>query len=260
VRKHWRRFLPGMTMLSRTQKLEFVMGWINWLGAESVGVVVAVLNLIWVPIVAFAGIAVPDKVLTIPIIAAFVVSLAHFVVLYRRRVAIPAGQTAGAMIAAMSMQWTVARAVGYGLIREHLPFVRTDKGGKKGKNKLSFAAFDEAVMGSLLVLGAIIILWTNYEQVREINLFGYVLLVQSLPFLAAALLAVFEDSPMNDFVFWRNLVTRLGLRPAAVAGPATVASTVAGTVSASANLIASNIAGNIAATPIPPGNGMEPVQ
>src|SRR5262249_7310879 len=116
VRKHWRRFLPGVTRLTSDQKREFAIGWINWLGAESIGVVVAVLNLIWVPIVAFVGIAVPDKVLTVPIIAAFVVSVAHFAVLYRRRVPIPAGQTAGAMLAAMSMQWTVARAVGFGLI------------------------------------------------------------------------------------------------------------------------------------------------
>ncbi|MBO0755328.1 MAG: glycosyltransferase, partial [Bradyrhizobiaceae bacterium] len=78
VRKHWRRFLPGVTRLSTTQKREFAMGWINWLGAESIGVAVAILNLIWVPIVAFVGIAVPDMVLTVPIIAAFVVSVAHF--------------------------------------------------------------------------------------------------------------------------------------------------------------------------------------
>src|SRR5262249_13516546 len=31
VRKHWRRFLPGMTMLSSGQKPEFAIGWIHWL-------------------------------------------------------------------------------------------------------------------------------------------------------------------------------------------------------------------------------------
>ena len=60
----------------RDQKREFALGWLNWLGAESVGVVVAILNLIWVPVVAFVGIAVPDKILTLPIIAAFAVSVA----------------------------------------------------------------------------------------------------------------------------------------------------------------------------------------
>ena len=115
--------------LTREQKREFALGWLNWLGAESVGVVVAILNLIWVPVVAFVGIAIPDKILTLPILAAFAVSIVHFVALYRLRVAIPAGQTLGAMFAAMSLQWTVARAVGFGLIKDHLPFVRTAKGG-----------------------------------------------------------------------------------------------------------------------------------
>jgi hypothetical protein len=70
----------------------------------------AILNLIWVPIVAFADIAIPDKILTLPIIASFVVSLVHFIALYRLRVKIKAGQMLGAMIAAMSVQWTVSRA------------------------------------------------------------------------------------------------------------------------------------------------------
>ena len=46
VKKHWRRFLPGASRLSPDQKREFSLGWLNWLGAESLGVVVAILNLI----------------------------------------------------------------------------------------------------------------------------------------------------------------------------------------------------------------------
>jgi cellulose synthase/poly-beta-1,6-N-acetylglucosamine synthase-like glycosyltransferase/exo-beta-1,3-glucanase (GH17 family) len=208
IRKHWRHFLPGMSRLTPDQKREFTIGWLNWLGAESIGVVVAILNLIWVPVVAFVGVAIPDKVLTLPIMAAFAVSIAHFVALYRRRVAISTGHRTAAMIAAMSMQWTVARAVAFGLIKDHLPFVRTAKGGQSRK-RVAFPAFYEAVMGSLLVLGAAIVFATNYEQVREINLFGYVLLVQSLPFLAAAALAAFEETRFNSFAFWKSLETRL---------------------------------------------------
>ena len=92
VKKHWRRFLPGASRLSPDQRREFALGWLNWLGAESLGVLVAILNLIWVPIVAFADIAIPDKILTLPIIAAFVVSLVHFVVLYRLRVPVKWGR------------------------------------------------------------------------------------------------------------------------------------------------------------------------
>src|SRR5215204_4443813 len=41
VKKHWRRFLPGASRLSPDQRREFSLGWLNWLGAESLGVVVA---------------------------------------------------------------------------------------------------------------------------------------------------------------------------------------------------------------------------
>ncbi len=210
VRKHWRRFLPGASRLTRDQKREFAIGWLNWLGAESVGVVVAILNLIWVPVVAFVGIAIPDKVLTLPIIAAFVVSVAHFITLYRSRVAIPPRQMAAAMIAAMSMQWTVARAVATGLVTEHLPFVRTAKGGHARKARVTFPAFYEALMGALLIAGAVTVFVTNGENVREINLFADVLIVQSLPFLAAAALALVEETRLNDFAFWRDAEARLG--------------------------------------------------
>ncbi|HEY1980637.1 MAG TPA: glycosyltransferase, partial [Xanthobacteraceae bacterium] len=66
VRKHWRRMLPGAEGLSSEQKREYSIGWLNWLGSDSIGVVVALLNILWVPVVAFANIAVPDRILTIP--------------------------------------------------------------------------------------------------------------------------------------------------------------------------------------------------
>ena len=220
VRKHWRRFLPGASRLSPDQKREFTLGWLNWLGAESLGVVVALLNLIWVPIVAFADIAIPDKILTLPIIAAFLVSLIHFVTLYRLRVPVKAAQMLGAMIAAMSVQWTVSRAVANGLITEHLPFARTSKGGLSSMS-IEFQAFWEAVIGVLLLIGAaVLIASNNFKEVREIYIFAAVLVLESLPFLSAVAIAVLENSRINDFAFWRYTSVRtaelIGLRPVAI--------------------------------------------
>jgi hypothetical protein len=208
------------------QRREFALGWLNWLGAESLGVLVAILNLIWVPIVAFAGIAIPDKILTLPIIAAFVVSLVHFVVLYRLRVPVKWGQMLGAMIAAMSVQWTVSRAVANGLITEHLAFARTSKGGFSLMS-VEFQAFWEAVIGVLLLVGAVVLVVTNNDkQVREIYVFAAVLVLESLPFLSAVAIALLENSRLNSFSFWSSTGVRtlelIGLRPVAmptVVGP-----------------------------------------
>ncbi len=218
VKKHWRRFLPGASRLSPHQKREFTLGWLNWLGAESLGVVVAILNLIWVPIVAFADIAIPDKILTLPIIAAFVVSLAHFLTLYRLRVPVKIPQMLGAMVAAMSVQWTVSRAVADGLIKDALPFARTSKGGLSLMS-IEFQAFWEAVIGVLLLIGACVLVASNsFKQVNEIYVFAGVLVLQSLPFLSAVAIAILENSRTNSFSFWSNTRIRtaelIGLRPA----------------------------------------------
>jgi exo-beta-1,3-glucanase (GH17 family)/cellulose synthase/poly-beta-1,6-N-acetylglucosamine synthase-like glycosyltransferase len=220
VKKHWRRFLPGASRLSPDQRREFALGWLNWLGAESLGVLVAILNLIWVPIVAFADIAIPDKILTLPIIASFVVSLLHFVVLYRLRVPVKWGQMLGAMIAAMSVQWTVSRAVANGLITEHLAFARTSKGGFSLMS-VEFQAFWEAVIGILLLVGAAVLVVTNNQkEVREIYVFAAVLVLESLPFLSAVAIAILENSRVNAFSFWRHAGVRtlelIGLRPVAM--------------------------------------------
>jgi Glycosyl transferase family group 2 len=220
VKKHWRRFLPGASRLTRIQKRQFSLGWLNWLGAETLGVLVAILNLIWVPIVAFADIAIPDRILTLPIMAAFLVSLGHFLVMYRLRVPVKWGQMLGAMIAAMSVQWTVSRAVAQGLITEHLPFARTSKGGLS-RMSIEFQAFWEAVIGVLLVVGAGVLVATNsFKQIREIYIYAAVLLLESLPFLSAVAIAILESSRANSFMFWRNAGVRtaelIGLRPVAL--------------------------------------------
>jgi cellulose synthase/poly-beta-1,6-N-acetylglucosamine synthase-like glycosyltransferase len=222
VKKHWRRFLPGASRLTPDQKREFSLGWLNWLGAESLGVLVALLNLVWVPIVAFAGIAIPDKILTLPIIAAFLVSLGHFLIMYRLRVPVKSGQMLGAMIAAMSVQWTVSRAVAQGLITEHLPFARTSKGGLS-RMSIEFQAFWEAVIGVLLLVGAGVLVATNStKQIREIYIFAGVLVLESLPFLSAVAIATLELSRVNAFEFWRSSAVRtaelIGLRPVSLPG------------------------------------------
>lgn len=222
VKKHWRRFLPGASALNREQKREFLLGWLNWLGAESIGVLVALFNIVWVPVVAFLEIAVPDRILTLPIVASFAVTVLHFITLYRLRVQTSKRQMLVSMLPAMSVQWTVARAVATGLVKDHLPFVRTDKGGKR--RKTDFPAFWEAIIAGLLIVGAIVLFETNLKGVREINIFALVLVIQSLPFIAAVAIALLERSSLNDFATWRELQARttalIGRRPALVKGPA----------------------------------------
>lgn len=237
VKKHWRRFLPGVSSLNREQKRAFLFGWMSWLGAEALGVVVAIANLVWVPFVAFAEIGIPAKVLTIPILASFAVTLLHFGVLYRLRVAIPKKQMLGAVFAAMSVQLTVALAVMDGLIKDHLPFNRTAK-GNRARKPVQFDGFWELVLGSLLVIGAVVLVANNPLHITEIYLFAIVLVVQSLPFLSAAAIAAIEGRRINEFAFWTGLqpkvLAALRRRPAGIAAQAPVIANAIAEVQAAA--------------------------
>ena len=219
AKKHWAQFKPGARALRPEQKRAFALGWLTWMGAETVGVAVAILNLLMVPFVVFVGNIVPDKVLTVPIIGGFVVTLAHFIALYRLRVKITPSAMIGSLFAAMSVQWTIARAVASGLLKDSLPFVVTAKGGAARRTS-DFPAFWEAVIGVLLFASAVLIYWTNWERVQEIYFFAGVLFVQSLPFLAAAGLAALEGSRLNQFAFWIGLRSAVvGLAPRRTAKP-----------------------------------------
>ena len=61
---------------------------------------------------------------------------------------------------------------------------------------------------------------TGAKQVREIYIFAGVLVLQSLPFLAAVAIAILENSRINEFKFWRDSTVRaaelIGLRPVAL--------------------------------------------
>jgi len=123
------------------------------------------------------------------------------------------------VVAAMSVQWTVARAVGFGIWKDSLPFMRTAKGGHTHKGA-DFPAFWEAIMAALLLIGAALVVMTNYKQIYELNIFAVVLVVQSLPFLAAVALAAVEGSRFNDFAYWRSVEAKVAEtlpRPAPVA-------------------------------------------
>ncbi|MGZ5915896.1 MAG: glycosyltransferase family 2 protein, partial [Methyloceanibacter sp.] len=212
IKKHWRDFLPGRSKLSSKQRAAFLLGWLTWLGAESLGIVLAILNLVWMPLVAFYGIAVPEAVLTLPVLATFAVMLLHFMVLYRTRVQAPILASFGAAISAMALQLSVGKAVANGVICDGLPFLRTTKGGATCCPE-RFPALWEGVLGGLLLLGSGVLYLTNAQQVREISIFSAVMLVQSLPFLAAAAMAGFERSTLNEFATWRRLAMLSTYRP-----------------------------------------------
>jgi uncharacterized integral membrane protein len=131
--------------------------------------------------------------LTVPIITAFIVNLLHCALLYRSRVrGVTLPRIFGAALAAMSLQLTIAGAVLNGLIRDNLPFKRTDKGGNAKRNAADSPVRWETLLGGALLAAAVVLYVTNETRITELNFFALTLAIQSLPFLAATLMRAIE--------------------------------------------------------------------
>ena len=175
------------------QKYHFVTGWAYWF-SDAVGSAVSFLNLLWVPLIILFDLAYPAVALTVPVLTAVFVNVVHAWLLYGQRVRIPKRQIAGAALAAMSLQYTVSRAVVEGMIRDGLAFKRTEKGGLAKKKKADRPAQTETIMGLLLLSGAIWLWVANHFSVYEQTLFGFTVLVQSIPFLCTTFMSLVEEA------------------------------------------------------------------
>lgn len=195
IRKHWRHLLPGSRTLTQAQKSQYFNGWFHWL-SDALGVVIAFLNLGWVPLVLALDMMVPTVAMTVPILTAFTVNIFHAVFLYRVRVKTGLGHTLAAAVAAMSLQFTVARAVYDGVVRDGLPFKRTDKGGMR-KNSRGLVVGKEATLGFALAAASATLFLTNTAEVLEVKVFAATIAIQALPFLAAVVMRVVERSAPN---------------------------------------------------------------
>ena len=206
VKKHWRQFLLGASLLDHYQKREFVFGWLTWFGAEIIAVAAALLNLIWVPFVAFKIVAIPPALLTLPILAAFLVSLVHFIFSYRLRANVSYRQMLGAMVVLMSVQWTVVSAAFQAALPASRGYFHRTRKGKGAIVGTRIMTMPEMVIGGLLVAGSITVFATNLYRYFEIDLLATTLLIQSLPFLSAAGLVWLErvnDGKMNKLAVVR---------------------------------------------------------
>lgn len=189
LKKHWRELKPSATKLTAIQKKKFITGWIFWL-SDAMGPIMAVMNLIWVPVIIFVGVTIPTIPLTIPIITAFLVNILHTFILYRIKVQATFKETLLSSIASMSLQLIIFKAVWDGFIKDGLPFKRTEKGGKIKKSKNPI--FYETILGLLLLISFVALIFTNHTRITEIDVFAVTIFIQSIPYISAMIMRYLE--------------------------------------------------------------------
>ncbi len=190
LKKHWKHFKSSSTTLTHAQKHHFITGWFFWL-SDALGTVTAVLNIIWVPVIIFVGVTIPTIALTIPILTSFLVNVIHSFVLYKTRVKADFFHSLLGAFAAMSLQLTIFKAVFDGFVKDKLPFKRTEKGGNTKKSSSNPIIY-ESILAFLLLGSFFGLLWSNENEIIEIDLFALTLLVQSIPYISAIILRIIE--------------------------------------------------------------------
>ena len=183
--------------LSAGQRYHFIAGWLPWI-ADAMNLGFTMAAIAWSLLMLAAPIRFDPPLLEVSALplSLFVFKVIKLVFLYRSRVQASAGQTAAAAVAGLALSHTIARAVITGFVSTDRPFLRTPKlaHAQPWRRALSDSR-EEVLLMAALWLAA----WGVAVQphVESPDLLGWivVLLVQSLPYLAAVLLALVSAVP-----------------------------------------------------------------
>lgn len=201
LKRYWSWMLPtalgGSGRLQPAQKFHFITGWLPWF-ADALHLVFSLAAMVW-----SLGLLLlpqffefPLAVFLFPTLGMFAFKIMHSFVLYSARVPCTLRQRLGAAVAGMGLTHAIARAIFAGLFTKGRAFLRTPK----GENSAAL------VRGLLMAReeGLILLaLWTcafgvAFEygiQVREVQFWTVILLVQSIPYAAAVLHSISSALP-----------------------------------------------------------------
>lgn len=198
MKRHTRSLLWGKdTELTRGQRYHFLAGWLPWI-ADGLNIFFTLGALLW----SAAMIIVPHRVdpplmiFAIPPLALFFFKVGKILFLYRRAVGVNLKDAFYAAIAGLALSHTIAKAVLYGFFTSSIPFFRTPKMATSHGFLVALAEAREEVVIMLVLWGAAagIALVQGFPS-NDVIFWVAVLLIQSLPYLAALIMALLSSLP-----------------------------------------------------------------
>jgi exo-beta-1,3-glucanase (GH17 family)/cellulose synthase/poly-beta-1,6-N-acetylglucosamine synthase-like glycosyltransferase len=182
--------------LTYGQRYHFLAGWLPWM-ADSINLIFTLAALGWsIGMLHFPRhIDPPMIILSAVPLAFFVFKMAKMFYLYRSRVKATINQTLASAIAGLSLSHTISKAILFGMVSKSLPFFRTPK---EGKGRRFWYALQSAREEGLVAVGLLLAAYALFRLksaettgiTPDILVWITVLLVQSIPYLAAVLMAV----------------------------------------------------------------------
>ncbi|GBU09192.1 glycosyl transferase [Gammaproteobacteria bacterium] len=215
LRRYWRDLLPfNKSGLTSAQKFHFITGWLPWF-ADSLHLVFSLLAIMWSMGLVFLPeyFEFPMPVFLFSVLILFLLKIAHGLILYKSLVRCNFKQRIGAAIAGIALTHVVGRAMLAGLFSPGKPFLRTPKGENKPALMRGFLMAREESLMWLTMWGYAALIFNNYyvqsftygnvngDIVRyapdsaDALYWAILLVVQSLPYLAALLLSLINVWP-----------------------------------------------------------------
>lgn len=209
IKQHSRSLIMGTNAtLSAAQRYYFLAGWLPWV-AQGVNSILTIAAVLWSGFI----IAEPQSFGPLPwvfsITPLLVLSLmsAKTIYLYDRLVTHDIRDALAAILAGIALYHTIAKAVLFGLFTNQLPFFRTPKTANSQGLWVAVAqAREEVTIMLLLWSTAAGITWTQGLSTNDIRVWIAMLLAQSLPYLAALIMAVLSAFPKTSLIRTPNRV------------------------------------------------------
>jgi exo-beta-1,3-glucanase (GH17 family)/cellulose synthase/poly-beta-1,6-N-acetylglucosamine synthase-like glycosyltransferase len=192
MRRHARMLFSGEgSQLTRGQRYHFLAGWLPWF-ADGLNLFFTAGALVWTAAILIAPTQAmpPDLMFAIPPLMLFVGKLSKILYLYIRHMRVPLATSLGAAIAGLALSHTIGKAVAFGMVTRAIPFFRTPKLATHGGAWQAVAeAREELYVMLLLWGGAIGMVLLHHLDTTDAWAWLLMLLVQSLPYLAAVLMS-----------------------------------------------------------------------
>jgi exo-beta-1,3-glucanase (GH17 family)/cellulose synthase/poly-beta-1,6-N-acetylglucosamine synthase-like glycosyltransferase len=207
ILKHHYRELFGSqaTKLDRGQRYHFLAGWLPWI-ADGINLFYTVAAIFWSVAMILDPLHVdpPLAFFMLPPIILFVFKIVKLAYLYRVHMRTSVVLTMAAAVSGLALSHTIAKAVLTGFVTKNLPFFRTPKCENSPAVVRALAAVTEEIVIAVCLWIGVLGVGLRQGEDRQSNvLWAIVLLIQSLPYLAAILVSLSTTLPT-----WKKLAAR----------------------------------------------------
>ncbi|WP_168184479.1 glycosyltransferase [Pseudomonas sp. Bc-h] len=198
LKRHRKSLFRGTCdSLNGAQRYYFIAGWLPWIN-EGIAFLFTLFSLLWTLLMLLPDLQLhaPPVVLPLSLITIYLVKISKTLHLYQRLVGLDLRDAMAAVVAGLALYHTIARAVMSGLFTRNMPFFRTPKNADSHGLLVAISEVREELFIMLLLWGAALgICLVQGLPSNDMRFWVTMLLVQSLPYLAALIMAFLSSLP-----------------------------------------------------------------